>query len=115
MGYLSDKKTITITDSNQEIIVNFKLIEHAEILDQVTVTVTRTDKRRTNSTVIVNVINSTTLDNVQACTLAEGLNFQTGLRVETDCQTCNYTQLRMNGLAGGYSQILINGRPIFSP
>lgn len=37
------------------------------------------------------------------------------MRVETDCQTCNYTQLRMNGLAGGYSQILINGRPIFSP
>lgn len=47
--------------------------------------------------------------------MAEGLRFQTGLRVETDCQTCNYTQLRMNGLAGGYSQILINGRPIFSP
>ncbi|HBK72374.1 MAG TPA: TonB-dependent receptor [Flavobacteriaceae bacterium] len=115
VGHLSDKKTITITGSNQEITVNFKLIEHAEILDQVTVTGTRTDKRRTNSAVIVNVINSTTLDNVQACTLAEGLKFQTGLRVETDCQTCNYTQLRMNGLAGGYSQILINGRPIFSP
>ncbi len=114
-GYLSDKKTITISDTNQEIIVNFTLIEHAEILDQVTVTGTRTDKRRTNSPVIVNIINSTTLDNVQACNLAEGLKFQTGLRVETDCQTCNYTQLRMNGLAGGYSQILINGRPIFSP
>ena len=47
--------------------------------------------------------------------LSEGLKFQAGLRVETDCQTCNYTQLRMNGLSGGYSQILVNGRPIFSP
>ena len=37
------------------------------------------------------------------------------MRVETDCQTCNYTQLRINGLAGGYSQILINGKAIFSP
>jgi len=55
------------------------------------------------------------LNNVQACNLSEGLRFQPGLRVETDCQTCNYTQLRMNGLAGGYSQILINGRPVFSP
>ena len=35
--------------------------------------------------------------------------------METDCQTCNYTQLRMNGLGGSYSQILINGRPVFSP
>jgi outer membrane receptor for ferrienterochelin and colicins len=114
-GFLSDKKTIVITDTTKEITVDFVLTEHSEILDQVTVTGTRTNKRKTKSPVIVNVINSVTLDNVQACNLSEGLKFQTGLRVETDCQTCNYTQLRMNGLAGGYSQILINGRPIFSP
>ena len=51
----------------------------------------------------------------KTCNLSEGLKFQSGLRVEINCQTCNYTQLRMNGLALGYSQILINGRPIFSP
>ena len=84
-------------------------------LDQVVVTGTKTFKRRTQSPVIVNVIDSRQLENVQACNLAEGLKFQPGLRVETDCQTCNYTQLRMNGLTGGYSQILINGRAIFSP
>jgi len=83
--------------------------------DQVVVTGTKTFKRQTKSAVIVNVVDSKTLENVQACNLSEGLKFQPGLRVETDCQTCNYTQLRMNGLAGGYSQILINGRPIFSP
>ncbi|MDP2542881.1 TonB-dependent receptor [Tenacibaculum discolor] len=114
IGFISERKTV-ILHSSQEKIVNFTLTETAEILDQVTVTGTRTDKRRTNSPVIVNVINSQTLADVQACNLSEGLKFQTGLRVETDCQTCNYTQLRMNGLAGGYSQILINGHPIFSP
>ncbi|MFT7899158.1 TonB-dependent receptor [Tenacibaculum ascidiaceicola] len=114
IGFLSERKTISI-NPNEEKTVNFILTETAEILDQVTVTGTRTDKRRTKSPVIVNVINSQTLSDVQACNLSEGLKFQTGLRVETDCQTCNYTQLRMNGLTGGYSQILINGRPIFSP
>ncbi len=84
-------------------------------LDQVVVTGTKTFKRRTQSPVIVNVIESKQLENVQACNLSQGLKFQPGLRVETDCQTCNYTQLRMNGLTGGYSQILINGRAIFSP
>jgi len=84
-------------------------------LDQVVVTGTKTSKKKTDSPVIVNVINSRQLENVQACNLAEGLKFQSGLRIENDCQTCNYTQLRMNGLAGGYSQILINGRAIFSP
>ena len=84
-------------------------------IDQVVVTGTKTFKRKTESPVIVNIIDSRQLESVQACNLAEGLNFQPGIRIETDCQTCNYTQLRMNGLTGGYSQILINGRPIFSP
>ena len=84
-------------------------------IDQVVVTGTKTFKRKTESPVIVNVIDGRQLESVQACNLAEGLNYQPGIRVENDCQTCNYTQLRMNGLTGGYSQILINGRPIFSP
>lgn len=84
-------------------------------IEQIVVTGTRTPKRKTNSAVIVNLINSKTLDQVVATTLSEGLKYQPGLRVETDCQTCNYTQLRINGLQGGYSQILINSRPIFSP
>ncbi|WNW00976.1 TonB-dependent receptor [Tenacibaculum sp. HL-MS23] len=114
IGFLSERKNINLK-SSEEKKVDFILTETAEILDQVTVTGTRTDRRSTKNPVIVNVINSETLADVQACNLSEGLKFQTGLRVETDCQTCNYTQLRMNGLAGGYSQILINGRPIFSP
>lgn len=84
-------------------------------IDQVVITGTRTAKRKTDSPVIVNLINSKTLDQVVATTLSEGLKYQPGLRVETDCQTCNYTQLRINGLQGGYSQILINSRPLFSP
>ena len=87
----------------------------AMTFDAVVVSGTRTFKRQTRTPVIVSLISRQTLDQVQACTMADGLRFQPGLRVETDCQTCNYTQLRMNGLAGGYSQILINGRPIFSP
>ena len=84
-------------------------------LDEVVVTGTKTFKRQTDAAVIVNVINSALLAQTQSCNISEGLRFQPGLRVETDCQTCNYTQLRMNGLGGSYSQILINGRPIFSP
>ena len=84
-------------------------------IDQVVITGTRTPKRKTDSPVIVNLINSKTLDQVVATTLSEGLKYQPSLRVETDCQTCNYTQLRINGLQGGYSQILINSRPLFSP
>jgi len=114
-GYKEISKEISIDNQNSTYEVIFDLNESLNTLDEIVVTGTKTFKRQTNSPVIVNVINSKTLNNVQACNLSEGLKFQPGLRVETDCQTCNYTQLRMNGLTGGYSQILINGRPIFSP
>ncbi|WP_279145075.1 TonB-dependent receptor plug domain-containing protein, partial [Muribaculum intestinale] len=31
-----------------------------------------------------------------------------------DCQNCGFTQVRINGLDGHYSQILMNSRPVFS-
>lgn len=95
--------------------VNFELERELMSLDEVVVTGTKTFQRKTQAPVIVNVLGKNTLQAVEANNIAEGLNFQPGLRVETDCQTCNYTQLRMNGLGGSYSQILINSRPIFSP
>lgn len=113
------KKIIILTLSLNFFILNAQVqdsINSVEnYLDEVVITGTKTFKRKTNSPVLVSVLDSKTLNNLQVCNLSEGLKFQPGLRVETDCQTCNYTQLRINGLAGGYSQILINGRPIFSP
>jgi len=113
IGMVKKKLEVNIKDGLN--IIDIDLTPTIYNLDQVVITGTKTFKRKTQSPVIVNVIDSKKLQNVQACNLAEGLKFQPGLRVETDCQTCNYTQLRMNGLSGGYSQILINGRAIFSP
>lgn len=115
VGFQPYEKEISITNQVAEIIENITLTPANFSFDQVVVTGTKTFKRQTQSPVIVNVVDNKALENMQACNLSEGLRFQPGLRVETDCQTCNYTQLRMNGLGGGYSQILINGRPIFSP
>lgn len=115
VGYAIQRKRITFGESQSSYTFNFELKPTYLFLDKVVVTGTRTFKRQTQSPVIVNVLDRKTLTETQACNLSEGLNFQPGLRVETDCQTCNYTQVRMNGLGGSYSQILINGRPVFSP
>jgi outer membrane receptor for ferrienterochelin and colicins len=101
--------------SGETVELNFELAEETMGLSEVVITGTRTSKKQSESAVMVNVLDSKSLQMVQACNISEGLRFQPGLRVEVDCQTCNYTQLRMNGLGGSYSQILINGRPIFSP
>ena len=115
LGYSPQKRSIVIDATHPVVELDFSLLPIPLELDQIVITGTKTFKKQTDSPVMVNVLNSEMLQSVQACNLSEGLKFQPGLRVETDCQTCNYTQLRMNGLGGGYSQILINGRPIFSP
>ena len=117
ISLLSYETLITeiVIQENKDLSINFELETAFSIINDVVVTGTKTFKRKTDSPVIVGILSSKAMTDVQACNLSEGLKFQPGLRIETDCQTCNYTQLRMNGLAGGYSQILINGRPIFSP
>ena len=115
IGFQTQVTEVVADSARPDPVIDISLEEGTDVFDQVVVTGTRTFKRQTDSPVIVNVLSNGTLEHVQACNAAEGLRFQPGLRVETDCQTCNYTQLRMNGLGGAYSQILINGRPVFSP
>jgi len=83
-------------------------------LDQVVVTASRTKQNRKEAPVIVTVTNSAVLQKTQSISLSEGLNFQPGLRMETNCQNCGFSQVRMNGLDGAYSQILLDSRPVFS-
>ena len=83
-------------------------------LDQVVVTSSKSEVTRRKSPSLVNVMQGKLLTTVGACSLADGLDFQPGVRVENDCQNCGFTQVRINGLDGHYSQILMNSRPVFS-
>lgn len=114
VGFQIQKKPV-ILKAGETIEVKFELEEEVQRVGEVVVTGTKTFKRQTESAVIVNVLDSKTIKNVAAQTVSETLNFQPGLRMEVDCQTCNYSQLRMNGLGGAYSQILVNSRAVFSP
>lgn len=114
LGYLPQSQQITVSKSKM-LYLKIELEEAPFDLNAVVVSGTRTDRRRLNSPVAVNVLTTSTFQVTQSNTLSEGLCFQPGLRMETDCQTCNYTQLRMNGLGGSYSQILIDNRPVFTP
>ena len=95
VGYTTVRKEVTIR-KDELLEVNFELEAETMAIDEVVITGTKTFKRQTDAAVIVNVIDSDLLNQTQSCNISEGLKFQPGLRVETDCQTCNYTQLRMN-------------------
>ena len=91
-----------------------KLEEDALGLDQVVVSATRNRIDLKEAPVIVNVLNSKLFNATQSVSVAETLNFQPGVRVETNCQNCGFTQVRLNGLDGSYTQVLINSRAVFS-
>jgi outer membrane receptor for ferrienterochelin and colicins len=113
IGYQTSTLQIKIT-ADQQTTAEIALNETFSALNEIVVTGTRTSRRRLESPVAVNILDSRTFNITQSNTLSDGLCFQPGLRMETDCQTCNYSQLRMNGMGGSYSQILINSRPVFS-
>ncbi len=113
VGYKLDKKELNIeVGSNNDI--EFKIVEDFIGLDQVVVTADRNTIQRKDAPVVVNSISTKLLKQTSAATLADGLAFSPGLRVENDCGNCGFSQVRMNGLEGGYTQILINSRAIFS-
>ncbi|MBS3738651.1 TonB-dependent receptor [Mesohalobacter halotolerans] len=95
-------------------IIEVKLDKDILGLEEVVITGTRNELSKRSSPVLVNTINSRALESTQSNTLAEGLNFSPGVRVETNCQNCGFTQVRLNGLQGSYTQILVNSRPIFT-
>lgn len=107
-----DRSEVDFTQPHPPLVVQ---LEPSAILgEEVVVTATRTERVRKEVPVIVNVLDDAVFASTQALSLSEGLSFQPGLRLEVDCQTCNYTQVRLNGMAGSYAQILIDSRPIFS-
>ncbi len=113
LGYKPQEKVITIKAGETKEL-NFDLEEDFLSLEQVVVTGDRNATNRIESSTIVNTLTPQLFTTTQSVTFGEGLNFCPGLRMEDNCQNCGFSQVRMNGMEGPYSQILINSRPIFS-
>ncbi len=112
-GYRSQNKDLTLT-RGLPMTVDFTLLEDALGLEEVVVSATRNRVERRSAPVVVSSLKPRLLTATQSITVAEGLNFAPGVRVETNCQNCGFTQVRLNGLDGAYTQILLNSRPIFT-
>jgi len=113
LGFKPQEKKISVK-SGETKELKFELEQDALGLEEVVITGNRNKTNRKDSSIIVNTISTNIFATTQSATLSEGLNFCPGLRMENDCQNCGFSQVRMNGMEGPYSQILINSRPIFS-
>ncbi|MCB7481807.1 TonB-dependent receptor plug domain-containing protein [Christiangramia sediminis] len=113
IGFKTQQISIDPEDYVNKVLL-IEMQEDALGLDQVVISATRNRINLKDSPVIVNVLNSKLFNATQSVSVAETLNFQPGVRVETNCQNCGFTQVRLNGLDGSYTQVLINSRSVFS-
>lgn len=113
LGYKTVEYTVAAKHA-KSLDISLTLEEQPMSMDDVVVSATRNETNKKNTATIVNVTSSKIFDNTASTNLAESIKFQPGLRVENTCGNCGAVQLRINGLEGQYSQILLDSNPIFS-
>ena len=113
MGYGTQTKKVTVS-KEFTVDMHFVMEEESILTDEVVVSANRNETSRKVAPVVVNVMNNKLFEMVNSTDLSKSLNYQSGLRVENNCQNCGFSQVRINGLEGPYSQILINSRPVMS-
>lgn len=112
VGYQPHK--IALSDSSDLQSLQIILAEDNLNLNEIVVSASRYGMERKKAPVIVNVLSPKLFTATQSVAMSETLNYQPGVRVENNCQNCGFTQVRMNGMEGAYSQVLINSRAVFS-
>lgn len=81
---------------------------------EVVVTGTRTQKLYKTSPVKTDVISKDKIDAKAANNIFEALSGEIGIIADNQCQNCGLNTVRLNGLEGNYTQILINNVPAIS-
>ena len=113
VGFKQMEREVTF-ERNKTVELDFRLEPDAVALGQVVVTATQHAVSRQETPSVVGVVGIKQLEAASAVNLAEGLRFQTGVCVGNTCQNCGANEVRINGLGGAYSQVLIDSRPVNS-
>lgn len=113
VGYTTVTKEVVVS-KDFTTVIHFKLKTEDVVMDELVVSANRNVISRKDAPVVVSVASMDLFDAVNSLDLAKSLNYITGLRVENNCQNCGFPQVRINGLEGPYSQVLINSRPVVS-
>lgn len=113
MGYDILETSVDV-QAQSDLNLNLKMSESIIEMNEIVVTGTGMPQLYSEATVKTAVVNRDIMIRQKVNNLAEAIDFQPGIRVEGNCQNCNFTQVRMLGLEGHHSQILIDSDPVIS-
>lgn len=86
----------------------------SSVLSEVVVTGTMKEVKRLESPVPVELYNPAFFRKNPTSCIFDGLQLVNGVRPQINCNVCNTGDIRINGLPGPYTMVLIDGMPIVS-
>jgi len=113
VGHATLAKLVSVTEG-QVVELNFELSRTPLQTGGVVVTGTRTPRYVKEVPVFTEVITRASIEDKSAHNIFEALEGESGVRVEQQCQACNFSILRMQGLGADHTQILLDGQPLYS-
>ncbi len=113
VGYVTYRHEIDVVDGRT--LELSPELERSEIdAGGIVVTGTRTPRYVKESPVFTEVVSKAAIEEKSARNIFEALDGEPGVKVEQQCQGCNFTILRMQGLGADHTQVLLDGQPIYS-
>lgn len=113
IGFKTQTKYVSINSVNP-VIVNIDLKEDDMALEEVVITGTMKEMRRSESPIPVEIITPKLFKKNPTATLFEAVGMINGVQPQLNCSVCNTGDIHINGMEGPYTLILIDGMPIVS-
>lgn len=113
VGFRTAEASVTL-DAGQTRILDFTLEEAIIESEGVVVTGTLIETFVKDSPVKVDVVSARHLQKVPTSNVMDVISRVNGLREQIDCGVCGTNNIRINGMDGPYTVVLIDGMPIMS-
>jgi len=112
-GFTTLEKPVVVNEG-ESITLNFDLSEFQNAYDEIVITGTLKEVSRAESPIPVEMYKSNFFKKNPTPSIYEALQNINGVRPQLNCQVCNTGDIKINGLDGPYTMILIDGMPIVS-
>ncbi|WP_159800153.1 TonB-dependent receptor [Flavobacterium sp. MK4S-17] len=113
IGFITERREIKV-GSEKEISININLKEDSQALEEVVITGTMKEMRKSESPIPVDIITPTLFRKNPTASLFESVGMVNGVQPQLNCNVCNTGDIHINGMEGPYTLILIDGMPIVS-
>ena len=112
IGHTPLRRTLLLSDATDTL--HIALVPSASLLNTVVTTATMQERYLSDSPVKVELVTPAFLQRNVSSTVMDNMSFLPGLVQQVDCGVCFTNNIRINGMEGPYTAVLIDGTPMMS-